>query len=527
MRRSRTGRVIDVNALSNIDFRFYLSLFMRRLPLFLIVMVIATTAGMIATVLRPIVFQATARILVESPQIPAELAKSTVPTSAAEQFQIIQQHVLSRDNLLTLADRLALYQGRPPMSRAEMYDDLIRRLEIAPTHVESGSGSVATVFRIAFKAGDPDSAANFVNTLVTQILDKDIELRTGRATDTVTFFDREAARLDQALRDADSKILAFKNEHIDALPDSLDFRREQQTVEQQRLLVLAQEEATLRKQRTDLESRPLELGIGIAPASPVEQNLQALRQSLVQQQSLFAEDSPTITGLRARIAAIEADLAGAGSQPGTDRPASTRQFQIADITDRLAAIAAEREQVQRRIADLSASIARTPSNETRLNSLQRDHQNLQAQYDLAVGRLAEASTGKQIELLLKGERLSLIESAVPPRNFQGFGTRMLLFASIIGGIVAGLVAVILPEFFNRRIRRPAELTSRLQIVPYITVPYIERRVFDRQRLAMSIAAALTIPVLLLVAENYLSPVKNIIGVPPQVAAASPLPGVQP
>ncbi|WP_127753368.1 Wzz/FepE/Etk N-terminal domain-containing protein [Devosia sp. 1566] len=514
----------DVNALSNIDFRFYLSLFMRRLPLFLIVLVIATSAGVIATVLRPIVFQATARILVESPQIPAELAKSTVPTGAAEQFQIIQQHVLSRDNLLALADRLALYQGRPPMSRAETYDDLIRRLEIAPTHIESGTGAVATVFRIAFKAGDPDSAANFVNTLVTQILDKDIQLRTGRATDTVTFFDGEAARLDQALREADSRILAFKNEHIDALPDSLDFRREQQTVEQRRLLVLAQEESMLRKQRTDLESRPLELGV--MPTSPVEQNLQALRQSLVQQQALFAEDSPTIKGLRGRIAAIEGDLAGASSQPGSDRPTNARQFQIADITDRLAAIAQEREQVQRKIADLSASIARTPSNETRLNSLLRDHHNLQAQYDLAVARLAEASTGKQIELLLKGERLSLIESAVPPRNFQGFGTRMLLFASLIVGVLAGLVAVVVPEFFNRRIRRPAELTSRLQIVPYITVPYIERRIFDHRRLAISVAATLTIPVVLLVAGIYLSPHKNIIG-QTQAATASPLPGVQP
>src|SRR5690606_38155425 len=93
------------NALSNIDFRFYLWLFLRRLPLFLTVVVLVAGLGIALTLLWPPSYQATAKILVESPQIPADLAKSTVPTSAAEQFQIIQEDVLSRESLLSLADR--------------------------------------------------------------------------------------------------------------------------------------------------------------------------------------------------------------------------------------------------------------------------------------------------------------------------------------------------------------------------------------------------------------------------------------
>lgn len=463
-------QVIEVNALSAIDFKFYFWLFLRRLPQFLMVAATVAVIGAIASFLRPTNYEAAAKILVETAQIPADLAKSTVPTGAAEQFQIIQEDVLSRDNVLSLATRFGLYADRPNMSPVEIFDDMQKRLTIAAAPVDNGGGSSATVIRIAFRASKPEVAANLVNDLVTMILNKDVQLRTTRATDTMTFFNQETERLDGLLRELDGKLLAFKNDHINSMPDSIDFRRNLQTTQQTRLLVLAQEEATLRKQLTDLQTRPFDVGATV-PVTPEEQNLQSLRQSLAQQQGLFAENSPAITALRARIATLQEQITG--TTGGADKPLNTRDFQIADINDRLAAIADERKSIDQTLVDLEASIAATPGNETVLNSLNRDHQNIQAQYDSAVARLAEASTGQQIELLLKGERLSLIESAIPPTTAQGLGLKMLLAATGILAVVAGLVAVILPELINRKIRRPEELVSRLQILPYITIPYVE------------------------------------------------------
>ncbi len=494
-----------VNALSNIDFRFYFWLFLQRLPLFLTVVVLAAGLGIALTLLWPPSYQATAKILVESPQIPADLAKSTVPTSAAEQFQIIQEDVLSRESLLALADKFGIYDDARDMSRTDMFDDMRRRVGIVPTPVETASGgAVATVFHISFRADRPAVAADLVNDLVTMILNKDVQLRTARATDTVTFFTKESQRLDGELRALDSRILAFKNEHINAMPDSIDFRRNQQTAQQQRLLALAQEEATLRRQQADLQSRPLE--ITATPATPEEQSLLALRQALAQQQVSFSEDSPTIRALRDRIAALQQTIADPAD--GTGAPLSSRDIQLADIRDRLTAIGEERSAINQAIADLSISIAATPGNETVLNSLLRDHQNLQAQYDAAIARLADASTGQQIELLLKGERLSLIETAVPPQVRQGPGQKTLILASLGAALLAGLATILVPELLNRRVRRPDELVSQLQIVPYITVPYIDRR-FRPMRLAMGLAVGLgmviAVPLLLLVSRSDVAP----------------------
>lgn len=497
-----------VNVFSNIDFRFYFSLFLRRLPLFLMVVVVVGGAGAVLALLWPPSYQATAKVLVESPQIPTDMAKSTVPTSAAEQFQIIQEDVLSRESLLALADHFAIYADRPGMARIDMFDDMLRRISIVPIPVEAvGGGTVATVFHISFKSDQPKVAADLVNDLVSMILNKDVQLRTERATDTVTFFTKETQRLDAALRTLDTKVLAFKNEHINAMPDSIDFRRNQQTAQQQRLLVLAEEEAMLRKRQTDMQMRPLE--VNATPVTPEEQILQALRQSLAQQQASFAEDSPTIKTLHSRIAAMQKALL----QPADDAaasPLSARALEMADIKERIVAIGEERTRIDLAINNLGASIAATPGNETVLNSMQRDHQNLQAQYDAAIARLADASTGQQIELLLKGERLSLIEAAEPPQTRQGPGQRILLLASAAIAILLGLVGIIVPEFVNRRIRRPAELVSQLQITPYITVPYISRR-FRPARMAMRLSVSILVPlVLLLATATYVEPVRDLM-----------------
>ena len=495
-----------MDALSKIDFGFYFSLFLRRLPVFLGTAILSGAAFILLTLLWPATYQATAKILVESPQIPTELAKSTVPTSASEQFQIIQQDVLSRDNLLALADRFGIYADEFETSPSDRLEDLTRRVSISPAVVSSGNGPAATVYSISFKADRPKLAADIVNDLVAMILNKDVQLRTARATETVSFFTQETRTLDSQLRALDSKMLAFKNEHINALPDSVDFRRNQQSTLQERLLLLSQQEAGLRKRQADLFARPLD--VSAAALSPEEQSLQGLRQSLSQQQALFSEDSPTISALRSRIATLEAAMDAPA--PAGAAPLSSRDIELADIEDRLGAIAQERALIQTAIADLTMSINQTPGNETALNSMQRDHQNLQAQYDAAIGRLAEASTGQQIERLLKGERLSLIESALPPQVRQGPKQNLLLLASVAAALLLAGAAIIAPELVNRRIRRPAELVSRLQIKPYITVPFIEQDTRRAKRLAMGLGMLIAVPGLVITIQTYGTPVKDLM-----------------
>ncbi|MDH5797534.1 MAG: Wzz/FepE/Etk N-terminal domain-containing protein, partial [Paracoccaceae bacterium] len=62
----------------NPDIRFYLAVFVRRLHYFLAVFVLGTAISLSVALLLPPVYEAEATLLVESAQIPQELAAPTV-----------------------------------------------------------------------------------------------------------------------------------------------------------------------------------------------------------------------------------------------------------------------------------------------------------------------------------------------------------------------------------------------------------------------------------------------------------------
>ena len=65
---------------------------------------------------------------------------------------------------------------------------------------------------------------------------------------------------------------------------------------------------------------------------------------------------------------------------------------------------------------MRASIEATPGNAIALDTLERDYANTRTQYDQAVANRARAETGDLIEALAKGQRISVIEQAIAPRE---------------------------------------------------------------------------------------------------------------
>ena len=121
------------------DIRFYLLRFLRRFHYFLLVAVAVAAVGLTTAAVLPPVYRAEARLLVESPQIPDDLAASTVSTGAPEALQIIQQRLLTRANLLDMAQRLQVYGtgsaaggggGAAVMSPDKIVEDMRRRTQI-------------------------------------------------------------------------------------------------------------------------------------------------------------------------------------------------------------------------------------------------------------------------------------------------------------------------------------------------------------------------------------------------------------
>jgi uncharacterized protein involved in exopolysaccharide biosynthesis len=513
-----------------IDLRFYLSLFMRRIHYFLICLAIGSAIGVTFATVLPPVFKASAKLIVESEQIPDELAATTVQTETTEQLQIIQQRILTRDSLLEMANRLRIYDPAPGevvkrLPADEIVEDLRRRIVISTTGGSGRSGPVqATIVQVSFEAPTALMSATVTNEVVTLILQENVEIRTSVAGQTLEYFNEEVSRLDQELATRGADILAFQERNLEALPDSLDFRRSQQSAAQERLSQVERDESILRDRRdrlTVLFENTGDIGglnMPLSSQTPEQRQLQGLKDELNTLLAVLSPENPRVKIMQAQVAALEETVAAqvaSGFQGSlTGVPMSAFEIQIADLEGQLDFLASQRRTINVAMEALRVSIEATPGNAITLDTLQRDYANLRAQYDKGVANRARAETGDTIEALAKGQRISVIEQAVSPREPDRPNRTALAAAGMGGGLFVGLMLIAVLEFMNTAIRRPIDLTSKLGITPFGTVPLIRTRweIVRRQTIIFAgfAVAIVMIPALLWLIHAQVMPLDVIL-----------------
>lgn len=518
---------LGVGDMGNIDLRFYVSILLRKLPYVVSITCVMVFAALVATFFISPKYSSSAKILAEAPQIPTELARSTVALSAVEQLQILQQQITARDDVIALAKRLNVYgDATEKPSDEDTVRDMRSRIKFEQLQLEiQSSGQGATVFNVSFVAERPDMAAKVANELAALILDKNQRQRTDRAGSTLQFFNQKVAKLASDLNKIEAEILVFKTRNKDTLPENLDFRRSQQGGLQDRLISLQREEFDLHTKRGNLIATYTNPGqlVGAAPLSAEQQILADLNRALAEQLSIFSETSPNIAALRGRIAALQSRLIGSSPlDTETEKSANSARvapfgldLQLSDIDGRLTSIEKEKVSVTQHIEDLSRSITGTPASETALNSLERNRQNIQMQYNAAIAQRAEALTGEQIEMRSDGGRFSLLEAATPPVGAVGLRRSRIVALGGLAGLGLGLALVVLLELLNKTIRRPAELAQLLQMQPLATIPNIgvaEKTPFARfpyRKAAAMLVVGLT-PASLLLANSDLTPLHVLV-----------------
>jgi protein tyrosine kinase modulator len=487
-----------------LDLRFYFALFLRRLPYFLFFVVAGTAIGVALALTLPPRYEAEARLVVESEQIPDELAASTVRTEASEQLQIIQQRILTRDTLLDMANRLNIYGSRDPdesLRPDQIVDDLRSRIRI---DTRGGRGS-ATLVYISFSADSSALAAQVTNEVVTAMLEENVRMRTGVSGQTLEFFEQEVARLDQELARRGAQIIQFQEANQQALPESLAFRRGQLAAAQERLVQLTREEAALRDRRAGLvtlyEATGSISGLDQSnPASmtPSEARLRELQERYSSSIAVLSLDNPRNRVLKQQIDALEKivaeekNAASASQSDEEDKSArnarlSPYDIQLADLDNQLKFLSERRAEIEAEMQALQDSIDATPANTIELNTLERDYAATRLQYDQAVVNRARAETGDIIEALSKGERISVIEQAVPPAEPTSPDRPKLAAAGMGGGMLLGAGFILLLELLNTSIRRPQDIVQKLEITPFGALPFIRtRRDRIRRRLALAV-----------------------------------------
>ena len=499
----------------NLDVSYYASVFLRRIYVMIIVAVGMTAAAIYVAMELPPTYSADARLLVESPQIPTSLAESTVQVETSKQLQIIQQRLLTRDNLLEIAREFDVFPELQSISADEIVQEMRNNTRIS----QSGGRMEATLMTVGFKSRSGEKAAAVVNEYVTRILDANRSLRTQLAEQTLDFFEQEVERLSEELARRSAEIVAFKKANSEALPTSLAFRQERQTSLQERLDQIQRELALLDDQETRLNEVFASGGdLTGAELSPNAQRLAELNAELESALAVYSPTNPRVRLLEAQIEQVKERILASSSdgeeahQPNPQR--AMLDLQLAEIDTRRQHLLDQRAFIEEEVQSLSESIAKTPEISVAIDSLEREYQNVQERYNRAASSLATAATGERIELLSKGERISVIEQATVPDRPTSPNRPLIAGAGAMAGIGLGTALIFLLEFLNQSIRRPVDLERQLGVTPIATLPYIRtrREVIWKRLVLIGLMALVVIggPAIIYVIHTYVMPIDLII-----------------
>ncbi len=488
----------------NGDIRFYWELIKRRMPIMVVIFVLCAGLGVGLALTMPPKYSASASLLVEGAQIPEDMIRSTVQSEAAMELQSIQLRLMTRANLIDIASKFRVFRGESGMSP----DDVVAEMRARTQFNISSGRNRATILNLSFESGDPQTAADVVNELVTYVLRADVERRTGESGQTLEFFQKQVQDLSERLLEQSAEIVAYKEENNDALPEGLDFRLTRQSQLQERLNLNARDRSSLVEQR----NRIVQAGSAIVgdgrPMTPQQVEINRLETELRSKLAIYAPDSPTIAFLRRRIDLLKAeDLPGEEEQQ--DQLQSLLDIQLAGIDSEIRSLDQDTANMQTELEALESAIERTPKVANRLEALQREYENTQSRYNEAVRGRARAEQGVDVEVAAKGERVVLIEQAAVPSFPTAPNRKLIAGGGVFVGSALAAVFFFITEILNSAIRRPVDLARALNIQPLATIPYLEEESVRRRRRVLKILFVLyvliSIPLGLWAMHTYYMP----------------------
>ncbi|MBU2958948.1 lipopolysaccharide biosynthesis [Paracoccus sp. 1_MG-2023] len=475
------------------DLRFYWSLLIRRLPVMLALFIICASFGAVSAIRAPATYTTAARLLVEDPQIVQEDSRDG---SSGQALDVIEQQLMTRANLIDIANKLNVFSGAPDMS----VDERVSRMRSSSSIRRSSGANQATLMEVSFTSPNPRTAAAVVNEFTTLILSANTKNRVGLAEERLAFFQQEVERLSADLDQQNAQILGFKRENANALPENLTYNQNRQSLLQERISRIESEIASLQTQRQDMVRLFEETGsirqTG-QPQTPEEQQLAQLRAELNGVLSIYAEDSPRVRALRNRIATTESLVqAQTGNDPAQETGNTLLNVNLSQIDTRLTALESELRQANSELDVVQAAVSATATNSIALGALERDQANIQARYNAAVADLSQARTAERIETSSRGQRISVLEAANVPNQPSGPNRKKIAAMGIGLGLALAGGFFVLMEILNNTIRRPGELSARFQITPLAVIPYIETREEGRKRRRVTLTAIAAVLILI-------------------------------
>lgn len=301
----------------------------------------------------PDIYKSEGYILIEEPQIPSEIIRSTITSYAAQQLTILSEKILTIPTIISIIEEFDLYAEERESTPLELLAVQARSAILVEPATrasvsEAGLPNTRVVgFTISFEDKDPATAKAVADALVEMYLSENLKSRSALTKDTSSFLQEEVEELEAEIGRLEKNMAKFKEDNADRLPSLNSMNMQQMQRVDDQLLQLESQLQSLQQTRISVEAQmvgldatmPTVLQDGTIALSPLDQ-LKQLQSQLIVYQSRYSDDHPDvkatkrdIEALKARfgldvdlaqvdrnIAIVKADIASATKKYGPDHP---------------------------------------------------------------------------------------------------------------------------------------------------------------------------------------------------------------
>jgi len=359
----------------------------------------------------PPTYQSTATILIEEPDVPADLVKSTVSTYADQRLQVIEQRVMTNQNLGDIMDRFGLYKGALATTpRSELINALRSKIDLSvlsadfvtSTRNNNAQPQATIAFTVSYSDKDPRMAQQVASRLTDLYLSENVQTRTEKAAGTTEFLTQQSQKLLQDVEESEKRLTEFKLKNSGTLPEQLDTN----------MRIMEQLQSTMMQNRSSLEqinerrsflqsqlgtiSPYMPMTAGGMPATPQAQ-LMALELQYIDLSARYGPKHPQVVHLEKQIDTLKAQVGSGEGQTSTQASLSQLQAQLSEALQKYGEKHPSVQKLRKQLADLQSEIAKAPGTSMITTPKGPPDNSMYIQMQNQLGELTAQMQGLQME----------------------------------------------------------------------------------------------------------------------------------
>jgi capsular exopolysaccharide synthesis family protein len=365
----------------------------------------------------------------------------------------------------------------PEPKRADEFDPLRVAKNLKITNPDQ-----TRFVEVLYDSGDPQLAAEFLNTLTQEFIDSNLEARWNMSQRTGEWLSRQLEEMRGKLERSDEALQSY------ARRTGLMFASDKTDISEQRLQQLQEELSRAQGDRISKQSRWELTRTSPADALPDivnDNSVRALQEKITELRRDRAELITTYTEKHSKVVKVDAQIASLEASLQKERAA---------IIDHLRA---EYEGALRRENLLSAEYASQSSlvseqaeKSIKYNILKREVDSNRQLYDAMLQRVQESN----VNSALRSSNVRVVDAAVPPKLPHKPNLPLNLVFGLLSGLSAGIGYVVLRVRADRTLKQPGDGAVFLSLPELGAIPNVSqgtrflryasrRRSLQRQTLA--------------------------------------------